>query len=77
MPEFGGKKALCFRTGGMEHRVFACWGKPDNVLMDVVVLGVSLSLAILAQERLDLVVRHCREPCACDRPYKRVIALVQ
>lgn len=59
MPELGGKEALCICPGGMENGVFACWGEPDDMLMDVVVLGISLSLAIPSQERLGLVVRHC------------------
>ena len=67
MPELGGKKALCLSTGGMENGVLARWGKPHNMLVDVVVLGVSLSLAVIAQERLALVGRHRGGSSACDR----------
>lgn len=52
----------------MENRIFPSWRQPHNMLMYVVVLGVSLSLAIRAQERLGLVGRHCGKPCAYDRP---------
>lgn len=42
------------------------------MLVDVIIFGVALSLAIVAQERFDLVVRHSEEglvPYSCDRPY--------
>lgn len=77
MPKLGCKEALCFSTGVMENRVFSRWGKPHNVLMDMVVFGISLSLAILAQERLGLVGRHCGELCAYDGPSSPSIAQVE
>lgn len=77
MPKLGCKEALCFSTGRMENRIFPCWRKPHDMLMDMVVLGVSLSLAILAQERLEFVGRHCGKPCAYERPSSPSVAQVE